>query len=147
MRFDPQSGAAEGTMISRAPHPRDPWFPIALMLLVVFSAWLGVFGPLPHGFWAELQKWQTLVGAMVALSAAGIALWNTTRSLRQAQTLEQNRRDRKHAAVRAVLPLALAEISGYAEKSAYLLNEAIGYCDKEHETLPSGTALAGAIQA
>ena len=45
---------------------RDPWFPIALMLIVLLTAWLGILGPLPDDFFTLLEKWQTLAAATVA---------------------------------------------------------------------------------
>jgi len=71
---------------------RDPWFPLLAMLVVLLAAWLGVFGPMPNGFVESLRHWQTLVGAGVAVLAASVAVWNTTRSLAHAKTLEAERR-------------------------------------------------------
>src|SRR5580704_16524622 len=117
---------------------RDPWFPIALMLIVILGVWLGIVGPLPHGFAAWLQQWQTLAAACVASAAAYIAFRNTSRTLAHAESLENRRRIRKHAAIRAVLPLALAQVSNYAARSAEALNQLVHIC--QGETLPSGIA-------
>jgi hypothetical protein len=76
-----------------------------------------------RGLLNEIKPWQTLIGATIALLAAGIAFHNTSRSLRQNKEQEANRRRRKHAAVRATLPLALAQISNYAAQSARNLDE------------------------
>ena len=93
---------------------RDPWFPIACMLIVIFTTWLGIAGPLPDGTVGWLQKWQTVLAALlasvVASIAAYIAFQNTTRTLRHTEQLKRKERSRKHAAVRAVLPLALAQV-------------------------------------
>jgi hypothetical protein len=113
---------------------RDPWFPVALMLIPLLTIWLGIVGPMPNGFVAGLQQWQTLTAAMVALFAAGIAFHNTTRSLRHAENLESRRRDRKHPAVRAVLPLALAQVTEYAERTLRALDELVNKC--EGQALP-----------
>jgi hypothetical protein len=100
------------------------------------------------GFTAWLQQWQTLVAATVAFSAASIAayvaLHNTTRSLEHAERSEKHRRMRKHSAVRSVLPIALAELSGYAERSASALNELVGRCDRD--TLPQMLASADLVE-
>lgn len=53
---------------------RDPWFPIAWMLVILLTIWFGIVGPLPVGFTAWLQQWQTLVAAVVASGAAYIAI-------------------------------------------------------------------------
>jgi hypothetical protein len=76
----------------------------------------------------------------------GVAVWNTTRSLKQSANQEQNRSDRKHAAVRAVLPLALAKISGYAEQSVHGLNDLVGKCDSNGR-LPPGTASTSLVES
>lgn len=110
---------------------RDPWFPVALILIVLITVWLGILGPLPDGILSFLQKWQTLLGALVAIIAAYIAFENTSRSLRHSEDLERRRRSRKHAAVRAVLPLALSQISNYAAKSARALAEIVQKCSDE----------------
>jgi hypothetical protein len=81
-----------------------------------------------------LHEWQTLVAAGAAVTVASIAAYFAYRNLRQTQAMETNRRARKHAATRAILPLALAQVSGYAESSARSLKNLIGHCDGE--TLP-----------
>ncbi len=110
---------------------RDPWFPIAMLLIVVIAIWLGIVGPMPAGFTKWLQSWQTLAAAGVASFAAYIAFRNTTRTLCHAERLETNRRSRKHAAVRAVLPVALSQVLGYAERSARALTVLAGRCQNE----------------
>ena len=123
---------------------RDPWFPIALMLIVLLGVWLGIFGPMPDGFTKWLQGWQTLIAAVVAAIAVIVAFKNTDRSLAHAGALEINRRRRKHAAVRAVLPLALSQIIAYAERSALALGDLVGKCDGE--TLPAGVVTESFIE-
>lgn len=106
----------------------DPWFPVALILIALFASWLSIFGPISNGFGAWLHDWQTLVAALVAIVAAGVAFHNTTRSLNQAEELEKRRRSRKLAAIRAVLPLALAKITEYAARSARNLDRLVEVC-------------------
>jgi len=117
---------------------RDPWFPVILIAIVLMTVWLGIVGPLPDGFSAWLQKWQTLAAALVASAAAYIAFRNTSRTLNHSEKLEKNRRNRKHAAVRAVLPLALAQVTGCAERSAHALNALMLKC--VGESLPAKSA-------
>jgi hypothetical protein len=111
---------------------RDPLFPIVLVLIVLLGVWLGILGPLPDSFSAWLQKWQTLVAAIAGSSIASIAAYvafsNTSRSLKHAQQLEDRRRSRKHAALRSVLPVTLADVSRYAERSVRNLNELASNC-------------------
>lgn len=111
------------------------------MLIVLLAVWLGILGPLPNGVEGWFVKWQTLVAAIVASIVASIAAYvafrNTTRSLEHNEKLERRRRSRKHAALRAVLPLALSQVSDYAERSAHALNELANQC--ADETLPTIT--------
>jgi len=65
---------------------------------------------------------------MIAVLAAGIAWWNTTRTLRNTEKLDRRRRAQKHAALRAVLPLALSEITRYAADHAKILAALRGQC-------------------
>jgi hypothetical protein len=122
---------------------RDPWLPIVLMLIVLLGVWLGIFGPMPAGFAKWLQGWQTLIAAVVAAVAVIVAFKNTDRSLAHAESLETNRRRRKHAAVRAVLPLALSQVIAYADRSARALNDLVSKC--EGETLPVGVAVESLV--
>jgi hypothetical protein len=92
---------------------------------------------------ALLVKWQTLAGAIVASivasTAAYIAFHNTTRSLRHAEELETRRRKRKHAAVRALLPLALARVLNYAEQLARTVDVWVHQC--RDDVLPPQTMI------
>jgi hypothetical protein len=74
-----------------------------------------------HTVLNAIQPWQTLVAAMMALFAAGIAWVNATRMMRSGARLEAQRRSRKLAALQAALPLTLSEISDYSEQSARAL--------------------------
>lgn len=123
---------------------RNLWFPIALILIVLIAIGLGIVGLIPDSFLAWLQKWQTLSAAGVASVAAYIAFQNTTRSLRHAERLENNRRNRKHSAVRAILPLALSQILAYAERSARALIELVAKC--EDQILPTKTASENLVE-
>jgi hypothetical protein len=100
--------------------------------------WPGMLGVMACKFAAGLKGWQPLVAAGVAIVAVSVAFRNTTRSLNHAEQLERRRRSQKQAALRAVLPLALAQVTDYAERSAHALNRLVAWCDRE--TLPNGTA-------
>ncbi|MBB4375620.1 hypothetical protein [Bradyrhizobium sp. SBR1B] len=118
--------------------------PIGLFALAGAFVWLFVALPLiylPEGwaaFFKWLHNWQTLVAAGVALLAAMLAFHNTTRSLTHSEQLDFRRRARKHAAIRAMLPLALAEITRYTHESVAELKKLLEKCDEE--TLPKGAA-------
>jgi hypothetical protein len=70
------------------------------------------------------------MGGAVALIAALIAFEAVRQQIGQAEDLETRRRQRKHAALRAKLPLALAELTSHADLSAnslrQLLNQFVG---------------------
>jgi hypothetical protein len=76
----------------------------------------------------SIEPWQTSIGAVIALCAAGLAFWNTTRTLRNSEKLEIQRRRQKQIALRAVLPLALSEIAGYAVSVGRTLSELHSSC-------------------
>jgi hypothetical protein len=121
---------------------RDPWFPIACLLIVLLAVWVGIFGPLPNGVTAWIFKWQTLFAAALAATIASIAAYiaftNTSRTLSHNEELERNRRLRKHAAVRALLPLALSQVVDYARRSARFLEQLVAQC--QNNVLPCNVA-------
>ena len=98
---------------------------LGFLLATALWALFGVLN-LPDAAAAWLHKWQTLVGALAAGAVASIAIYfavrNTTRAIRHAEHLETRRRTRKHAALRALLPDALADLINYAEQSSRQLD-------------------------
>ena len=72
-----------------------------------------------------------LFGGFGALFAAGLAFYSVQQQFYQAEDLETRRRRRKHASVRAVLPLALAQVRQYAERTIRALNELVESCEGE----------------
>lgn len=106
---------------------RDRYFPLTLIAVAAFGGTLEFLGPLPDTFVARAHEWQSLIAATLAATVASVAAYvafqNTTRSLAHAEDLERRRRSRKQAALRAMLPLALAAVSDYAERSAHALTE------------------------
>jgi hypothetical protein len=118
---------------------KDPWFPILLMFTVLLASWLGVLGPLPSGVARWIKDWQPSIAAVIAISAAALAYRGATRQLAQNERLERKRRSRKHASVRAMLPLALSRVSEYAEKSVIALNNLIPLC--QGESLPHNSPM------
>ena len=92
---------------------------------------------MPEGVAKWIRDWQTLIGATIAVVAAYIAFRNTRLTLALTQKLETHRRERKHASLRATLPLALSQIGNYGEETAKALQGLIGAC--RNEALPVGT--------
>lgn len=101
---------------------RDQLLPLYAFLIVLLAVWLGIAGPLPVAFADWLHRWQTLAAAIVAIAAAYIAFTNTRKTILHTERLEQRRRSRKLASIRAIMPIALSQISNYAEQSADALN-------------------------
>jgi hypothetical protein len=126
-------------MTERPSNP-DPWFPVVLLAIALLAAWLGIFGQLPEGVAKWIHNWQTLIGSIVAVGAAYIAVRNTRLTLDLTRKLETNRRERKHASLRATLPLALSQIGNYGEDTAKVLERLISVC--HNEALPAGTIRA-----
>lgn len=74
------------------------------------------------GFFLWLYDWQTLIGSGAAVIAAGVSIWYLSEQIRQADKHERTRQQRRHAAARATLPLALSQICDYAEAAVRELN-------------------------
>lgn len=74
-----------------------------------------------------LQKYQdiigSLVGSVLTLGAAIPTIMVMQHQIQQTKDLENERRRRSNTAARAVLPLALREVSDYAEAHAHALME------------------------
>lgn len=66
--------------------------------------------------------WQTLIAGFLALVGAGWTVRGLRAQIRQTDQLAENRRSREELAARAVLPLALSDMSGYARDCIQLLS-------------------------
>lgn len=58
-----------------------------------------------------LSKWQTLVGALIALGGAYLTVGKISEQIEQAEKQRQDEIERRRAAARVALPLALASLS------------------------------------
>lgn len=94
----------------------------------VMTVWLGILGPMPSGIAQWINDWQNLIAAIIAIGAAGLAYRSATQQLAQNDEQERNRRSRKHASVRAMLPLALSQVIEYAQNSAFALVDLVPLC-------------------
>jgi len=70
-------------------------------------------GPIFLGNDSRLQ-WETLLTGFAAVAVAAVTVTKLNEQIRQTKKLETDKRERQAKAVRAMLPLALAEIAGYA---------------------------------
>jgi hypothetical protein len=113
--------------------------PEVVLGFLVATALCSLFGAVtaPAAFVAWLHEWQTLLGATIAALAIFAALYNSTRAIRHADSLEMRRRTRKHAALRAMLPLALPDVTNYAQSSAHARRDLRAEC--AGGTLPPNT--------
>lgn len=98
-----------------------------------------------------LYRWQTLIGAVVALIAAGIGAWFIKRQIETTERLENEKRIMRQRSIRAVLPLSLSELCDYAmrcsEKLTFLhracgdqLLDRHADIDRTFPALPAGLA-------
>lgn len=83
-------------------------------------------------FW--INRYQTLIAAIIALAAAGISVLFVKRQIFLAEIQEVERYLRRNAAARAVLPLSLSSICNYAERSAAVLKEMLDEFDAPRTT-------------
>lgn len=65
-----------------------------------------------------LYDWQTLIGAMLAIAAAGVSVWYLRKQIAQVDRHEEGRLRRRLAAARATLPLTLSGVIDYVEAVA-----------------------------
>jgi hypothetical protein len=93
--------------------------------------------------------WQTLIAGLIAIGAAFIGGQFIHKQIRASERLEENRRRRKFAAARSVLPLALSALSDYARRCAVALKAIYAQRDDEsilkQINLPEFPSLPGAI--
>jgi hypothetical protein len=100
---------------------------IAIPILIILGIYVPLFvrsmveHPELKQFRLLLYLWQTQVGAIFAIIAAGIAATVVLLQISAERRLDETRRLRRASALRAVLPLALTELSDYATNCARTL--------------------------
>ena len=62
------------------------------------------------------QDYQTFFGALIALLGALLTVWVLRQQIRQAEDLEENRRERRCLASRSVMPVVLSVMADYANE-------------------------------
>lgn len=85
-----------------------------------------------------LFNWQTLIMGLMALASAVAGVAYLHRQIRQTEELEDKRRERKLAAVKAVGPLALSIIGDYAKQCTDALKDLHHQCGNNPALPPSG---------
>jgi hypothetical protein len=95
------------------------------------------------GFVAWLDHWQTLVSGVLAIAAAvaGAALLRS--QIAQTERHEKGRRQNRFNAARALLPLALDGVVGYAQATIAELASALPFC-RNHGLLPPSFTIPSA---
>lgn len=116
-----------------------------MMFTVLLAVWLGILGPLPAGVSNWINYWQNIIAAGIAIGAAALTYHSATRQLKQNDRQECNRRSKKRASVRAMLPLALSQIIEYTEKSAFALIDLLGLC--QGQSFPRNSPIKNLPQA
>jgi hypothetical protein len=71
----------------------------------------------------QVSEWQTLIAGFLALVGAGWTVRGLRAQIRQTEQLGEDRRRREDLAARAVLPLALSDMSRYARDCIQLLSK------------------------
>lgn len=66
----------------------------------------------------SVERWQTLIAGTLAIAAAFIGGLFINRQIRQTERIERQRLERRHAALRAMMPLALSDLMGYCYAAA-----------------------------
>ena len=74
---------------------------------------------------AVAYDWQTLIAALLALAGAWLTVKKIGDQIRQTEQLADSARSRQERATKAVLPLALSELSRYAQDCILLVNRFI----------------------
>jgi hypothetical protein len=60
-----------------------------------------------------IYNYQSLIGGIIALSGAAVGAWFLHKQIRQTTEIENERRERKRAALRAVGPIILSSVIQY----------------------------------
>lgn len=101
--------------------PRELRILYSAALLVFVASILIATGRASQSFAGWLKDHQTLVTGLFAVVAAFWTIERMNAGMKQATDLERKRRDHELNGARAVLPIALSAITGYAQRSADLL--------------------------
>jgi hypothetical protein len=72
---------------------------------------------------ATLKDWQSLVGGVLAIVAAGVGGLFIVAQTKELRRQENDRRLRRHKAARAVMPLALSATCEYTKNCATVLRQ------------------------
>lgn len=88
------------------------------------------FDPSQYGgsCFSWIERYQTLIASIIALIGAGFGALAIYRQIGQTAEIEAARREGKREAARAILPLSLSAICGYAEDCSRILHELNDKC-------------------
>ena len=114
--------------------------PVGVAVLVVTALGLGLYGwlfvrSMIRAFTLDhlttlLFGWQTQTGAAFALAAALIGASVIVQQTTAAENRAETRRERRASALKAVLPLLLAELIDYAGQCAKIAGEVLQHADR-----------------
>ncbi|MGE3868431.1 MAG: hypothetical protein AB7F51_02830 [Pseudorhodoplanes sp.] len=75
-----------------------------------------------HSYVQHLFQWQTLIAGVLALIAAIWTIFQINKQIRQTEKLETDKRYSENNAARAVLPLALSQLTQYCREAIQFLD-------------------------
>jgi hypothetical protein len=117
-------------------------------ILLALYVWLFTCSMWHHPTWEHFKIllfiWQTQIGAAFAVAAALLGASVIYHQTKTTERIEKVRRDRRALALRSVLPLALTELSDYAENCAQInsrllaLSGPIIHLNLNYPEVPSG---------
>jgi hypothetical protein len=111
---------------------RDFDFALLIGILLGFVlACLVIFLPFA-GLSDFVYRWQTLITGLVAIVAASIALWAVRHQILAAQEMENDRRERRNYAARAMMPHALNSLCTYARGCSDALRSVVDEAPSPH---------------
>lgn len=117
------------------------------LILPVTGVWTLIALNLPGGFVSQLDRWQSLIGGFLAIGGAFIGGAFIMRQIRSADRHVADQLGRRNDADRAMLPLALSELSRYSRSCAGILVTLIRGAPAIDAELAAQTALIPAVPA
>lgn len=83
-----------------------------------------------------IDRWQSLLGAVLALLAALSSAWLVLRQIRQSETHEAGRIARRRRSQRALMPMVMSQVCDFAEESCDGLRQALAIAARHEAGQP-----------
>lgn len=117
------------------------------LILPTSALWAWIAFNLPGGFVSQLERWQALIAGFLAIGGALIGGSFILRQIRSADSHVADQLGRRNDADRAMLPLALSELSRYSRSCAAVLVTLIRDAPITDATLARQVALIPSVPA